>query len=121
MARVTFDQLSESIIGQRLESWLQSKTNAEVSPEAQEKIVRMLSPSVAAVRPIPSQGMLIATFLGIFVLCVSAAIPVTGWMGIHLMTGVQIACMMAIFIAGALLFSFTLASQMAPAAPYAFP
>lgn len=115
------DRPLDSDIERRLESWLQSKANAEVSRETQEKIVGMLSPSLATVKPIASQGRLIAAFLGIFVLCVAAAIPATGWKGIHLMTGAQIASMMAIFIAGALLFSFTLTSQMVPGSSMRFP
>ena len=70
---------------------------------------------------LPAQASLVAAFLGMFVLGVAAAIPATGWMGIHLMTGAQIACIMAIFIAGALLFSSTLASQMVPGSFVRFP
>lgn len=108
------EPLPESVVERRLESWLQSKANPGVSRETHEKIVRMLSPSLAAVKPIPSQRSLIATFLGIFVLCIAAAIPATGWVGIHLMTGAQIACTMTIFLGAALLFSCALASQMVP-------
>ena len=114
------EQPSDSLVERRLESWLQSEANAGMSPVTQDKIVRMLRPSIAAVKPISSQRRLTAIFLGIVFLFVAAAIPVTGWMGIHLMTGAQMACMLAILIAGAVLLSFSLASLMVPGSPMRF-
>jgi hypothetical protein len=105
----------------RLESWLQSKAGTEVSPGTQKRIVGMLSSSLAPVKPLPSHGRLILTFLGIFAACVVAIVPMTGWMGIHLMTGGQIAWMIAILAGGATLFSFTLASRMVPGGTTWFP
>ena len=121
IGRKNNEQPSDSLVERRLESWLQSEENAGMSPGTQERIVRMLRPSIAAVKPISSQRRLTTIFLGIVVLCVAAAILVTGWAGIHLMTGAQIACMMAIFIAGALLVSFSLAALMVPGSPMCFP
>lgn len=116
-----FDQPLDPVLERRIESWLQSKANSELSSRTQQRILAVLSSSLAPVKPLPSQGKLILAFLGIFLVCVAAIVPMTGWMGIHLMTREQTACMFAIFATGAILFAFTLASQMVPGSATRFP
>ena len=116
-----FDKPVDPELDRRLESWAQSKGDAELSPEMQKTIVGVLNQSLEPVKPLPSDGRLILTFLGVFVAGVVAIVPITGWMGIHLMTGAQIAWMIAILATGATLFSSTLASRMVPGSATRFP
>ena len=119
--RKHFDKPVDLELDRRLDSWAQSKGDAELSPEMQKTIVAVLSQSLEPVKPLPSDGRLILTFLGVFVACVVAIVPITGWIGIHLMTGAQIAWMIAILAIGATLFSCTLASRMVPGSAMRFP
>lgn len=99
-------------VDRQLEAWAHSKGG--LSPETQQKIVGALAPSLHPVNVLPSQTKLVFMFLGVFAICVAAIVPVTGWIGIHLMTGGQIASMTMIFAAGAILFAYSLASRMVP-------
>lgn len=108
------DKLNDADLARQLESWAASEPAAELSPEIRQKIRGALSPSLAPVTPLPSQGWLILRFLAVFVLCAGGLIAILGKTGFRLMTGFQMGAMAAILVGAGILLSRALASKMIP-------
>jgi len=111
----------EDDLKRRVESWAASPGGAEVPSEIQQKISRMLAPSLTPVKPLPSQPMLVWEFIAVFVACTVGLILILDKAGFHLMTGLQMAVMAAILFSGGVLFSIALATGMVPGARHRFP
>ncbi len=105
----------------RLETWASAPPDTELSPETRRKVQAMLASSLTPVKPIPSQGRLVLTFLAIFTVCAVGLIAILNKAGFHLMTGIQMAVMAAILVGGGILFSFTLAWRMVPGSRWRLP
>jgi hypothetical protein len=89
---------------------------AEPRPLIERSIVEQLAPSLAPVKRLPSHIVLTLQFLVAFAACALAIVTVTGWMGLHFMTGVQITGMTFVLTLSAILFASRVASQMVPGA-----
>lgn len=105
----------------RLEKWASAPPDTQLSPEIRRNIQATLKSSLTPVRPIPSQDRLVLTFFAVFSLCTAGLIAILNKAGFHLMTGVQMALMVAIPAAGGILFSFTLAWRMVPGSRWRLP
>jgi len=108
-------------VERRLETWAASQSDAEVRPEIQRKVQRLLTSSLTPVKPLPSPRSLVLEFLAVFAACVVGLIAVMDKAGFHLMTEAQIIWMGAILAGGGILFSLALAWRMVPASRQGFP
>jgi hypothetical protein len=104
----------------RLETWVASQSMAPLRPEIQRQLQGMLAPSLLPVKPLPSQSRLVLAFLVVFAACAAGLIGIMDKAGFHLMTGVQIAWIMAILTGAGVLFAITLAWRMVPGARQGF-
>lgn len=105
----------------RLEKWAAAPPETQLSPEILRKVEAMLTSSLTAVKPIPSQTKLILRFLAVFAACAGGLIAILSKAGFHLMTGVQMALIATILASGGILFSFTLAWRMVPGSRWPLP
>lgn len=108
------DNPNDPDVERELEKWADSQSRAEVSAELQHKMLGLLTQSLTPVTPIPSQGVLVLQFLGVFVLSAVAMVAIVNRTGLHLMTGAQTGWMSLVLAGGAVLFSITLARQVVP-------
>jgi len=115
------DNAREADLERKLESWAVSQSDAELRPEAQRKILDLLTSSLTPVKPLPSQGWLVLTFLAAFAACAAGLIAVMDKAGFHLMSKAQMGWMAAILAGGGILFSLTLAWQMVPGSSRSLP
>jgi hypothetical protein len=105
----------------RLETWGDSQSDAELSPEMRRKIQGILTSSLTPVKPLPSQSRLVLVFLAVFAAGAAGLIAVMDKAGFHLMTEAQMSWMGAILAGGGILFSLALAWRMVPASRQGFP
>jgi Negative regulator of sigma F len=104
-----------------LERWAATRSDVPVSPEAGTRIRDALAASLVPVKPIPSaKGLPLILFL-VFVLCAGGLIAIDDKSGFHLMTGRQVLAMAAIFVAGGVIFSISLACCMVPGSQRSLP
>ena len=115
------DNPRDADLERKLETWAASQSDAELRPEIQRKIRGLLTSSLTAVKPLPSQSRLVLAFLAVFAACVVGLIAVMDNAGFHLMTGAQISWTGAILAGGGILFSLALAWRMVPGSRQAFP
>jgi len=106
----------EDDLERRVESWASSQGSAEFPSEIQQKISRMLAPSLTPVKPLSSQRTLVLEFLAVFTACAIALILILDKAGFHLMTALQMTLIPAILFGGGILFSIALAAGMVPSA-----
>ena len=105
----------------QLETWGASQADAELSPEMRRKVQGILTSSLTAVKPLPSQSRLVLVFLAVFAASAAGLIAVMDKAGFHLMTGAQMGWMGAILAGGGILFSLALTWRMVPASRRGFP
>ena len=105
----------------RLEKWASAPPDTGLRPEIRRNVPAELTSSLTPVKPLPSQGGLVLTFLAVFTVCAVGLIAILNKAGFHLMTGVQMALMAAILAGGGILFSYTLAWRMVPGSRWGLP
>jgi hypothetical protein len=115
------DDRQDGEFERELELWASSESEARVSPETQRSIGRLLSASLAPVKPLPSEHSLALTIFLVFAACAGALIGVTGQPGFQLMTGTQMVSMAAILGAAGAFSSLALAGRMIPGSLRSFP
>ncbi len=115
------DNPHDAELERKLEMWAVSPFKAELRPEIQRKVRALLTSSLTPVKPLPSQSMLVLTFLAAFAVCAAGLIAVMDQAGFHLMTGAQMGWMASILAGGGILFSIALAWRMVPGSRRGFP
>ena len=115
------DNPNDNSVERRLEKWASAPPDTQLRPEIRKNVQAMLTSSLTLVKPIPSQGRLVLTFLAVFIVCAVGLIAILNKAGFHLMTGFQMALMAAILAGGGTLFSFTLAWRMVPGSRWGLP
>jgi hypothetical protein len=98
----------------RIEVWASAQTPPDLPAGARRAIRTRLEVSLKPVKPIASQRKLALRLGLMFVLCASLLIASMDKVGFRLMSAAQMLGMAAILLAGAVLFSLSLASQMVP-------
>ena len=114
------DNPPDADLERQLETWGASRSDAELSPETRRKVQGILTSSLTAVKPLPSQSRLLFEFLAVFAACAVGLITIMDKAGFHLMTGAQITSMGAILAGGGILFSLIVVWQMVPASQQGF-
>jgi Negative regulator of sigma F len=104
----------------RLEEWAVSE-QAEFRLEVQGRLRDMLTASLAPVKPLPSQGRLVGSFLLMFAACAAGLMAILDKSGFHMMTAVQMAGMAVLLACGGVLFSIELAGRMVPGSRIVLP
>jgi hypothetical protein len=115
------DDRQDGEFERELGKWAASESEVRVSPETQRKIGRLLSASLAPVKPLPSEHILALTIFLVFVACAGGLIGVAGQLGFRLMTGRQVVSMTAILGVAGAFFSLALAGRMIPGSRRPFP
>ena len=86
----------------------------DISPELTRRIQSTLMASLRPVKPLPSDGVSASRFFGVFVAAALILAGVMGFSGVHKMSLAEALGIAAILVAGAALFSISLAWQMVP-------
>ena len=115
------DNPHDDSLERRLETWASVPPDTQLTPEIRRKVQAALSSSLIPVKPLPSQGKLVFTFLAVFTVCAAGLIAILNKAGFHLMTGVQMGLMAAVLAAGGILFSLSLAWRMVPGSRWGLP
>jgi negative regulator of sigma F NrsF-like protein len=115
------DNPRDADLERQLETWGASQSDAELSPETLRKVQGILTSSLTAVKPLPSQSGLLFEFLAVFTACAVGLIAIMDKAGFHLMTVAQMASTAAILAGGGILFSRIVAWQMVPGSRQRFP
>ena len=114
------DSPRDAALERQLESWAAARPDAGLSLEIQRKIQAMLKPSLIPVKPLPSQGRLVLSFLLVFFAFAGGLIAIMDSGAFHQMAGLQTISMAAILAGGGILFSLTVAWRMVPGTRPAF-
>ncbi len=108
------DNPRDADLDRQLETWGASQADVELSPEIRRKVQGLLTSSLTAVKPLPSQSRLLVEFLSVFVVCTVGLIAIMDKAGFHLMTVAQMASMVAILVGEGILFSLMIVWKMVP-------
>ncbi len=100
-------------LGRRLEAWAEAR-EIELRPEVEQELSGALKLSLGPVRPLPSNGVLVAQFLAVFVACAAALMAALGKAGFHLMTAAQMGGMAVLLVGGGIFVAVQLAGRMVP-------
>jgi hypothetical protein len=106
--------LPDPNLDRQLNAWAERGSGPDLPAEVEQKIQKMLGPSLKPVTPLPARGFLALGLVAVFVASALGLMAVTAERGLPKMTGTQIAGMTAILVLGAILFSIVLVWRMIP-------
>jgi hypothetical protein len=115
------DNGRDADLDRQLNTWVSSRSGAELSPEIERRVRDTLTPLLTPVKPLPCRAVLTLEFLGVFAVFAAGLIGIMDKAGIRLMTGHQMVSIAAILIVGGILLSLTLAWRMVPGSGQGFP
>jgi hypothetical protein len=104
----------DAAVERLVNAWAESKAEVRLDEGAGVRIRAALGGALKPVRVLPSRRALAATFLAVSVAWSALVTAALDKAGFRLMSGSQMAWMMGIFAAGAVLFSFAVAACMVP-------
>jgi hypothetical protein len=109
-------------LDRRLEAW--AEAGKAVWGEVPRELSRTLKASLQPVKPLPSNGALVAQFLMVFAATAAGLMAVVDKAGLHMMTAAQMGAMAALLAGGGVYVATQLVRRMIPgsrvAAPFGF-